>query len=77
MLVPKGLNSAQMVFGDAATDEAAVLGNRVFLPVADDDFIRLAELNFTDLKGPGLFGSKDALIEEWNRKLGRGAPAEF
>jgi WD40 repeat protein len=77
MLVPKGLNSAQMVFGDAATDEAAVLGNRVFLPVADDDFIRLAELNFTDLKGPGLFGSKDALIEEWNRKFGRGAPAEF
>ena len=40
-----------------------------FLPVAADGFPRLAELSFTSARGPGLFGNKDQLLDEWRRKL--------
>jgi WD40 repeat protein len=76
VLAPKTLNSAHMVFGDNAVGEAATLGNRVFLPVAGENFLQLVELNFAGLQGSGLFGNKDALIEEWSRKLGRTEPDE-
>jgi len=69
MLAPKPLSAARMVFGNPAADDAAALGNRVYLPVASDGFVRLAELNFSSAGGPGLFGNKDQLIEEWRRKL--------
>jgi WD40 repeat protein len=69
ILVPKALANARMVFGDPELDEAAALGNRFFLPVAADGYPRLAELSFALTDGPGLFGSKDSLLEEWQRKL--------
>ena len=69
MLAPKALDSARMVFGDPAIG-AAALGNRVYLPVAGDGFVHLAELNFGAVHGPGLFGNKDKLLEEWRRKIG-------
>ena len=69
ILIPKALSNKRMVFGDPELDEAAALGNRVFLPVAGDGFARLAELSFTASRGPGLFGNKDQLIDEWRRKL--------
>jgi len=74
MLAPKSLSAARMVFGDPDADDAATLGNRVYLPVAGDGFVRLAELNFTSTRGPGLFGNKDQLLEEWRRKLAIVAP---
>ncbi|MDH3612277.1 MAG: hypothetical protein OES10_03270 [Gammaproteobacteria bacterium] len=61
-----------MVFGDPATDNAAALGNHVFLPVAGDGFAQLEELGFAVVRGPGLFGNKDQLLEEWRRKLAVG-----
>ncbi|MCH8060368.1 MAG: AAA-like domain-containing protein [Proteobacteria bacterium] len=69
MLAPKALDGARMVFGDPAID-AAALGNRVYLPVAGDGFVHLAELKFGAVQGPGLFGNKDKLVEEWRRKFG-------
>jgi WD40 repeat protein len=69
ILAPKALTNARMVFGDPKQDEAAALGNRFFLPVAADGYPRLAELSFTATRGPGLFGNKDELLNEWRRKL--------
>ena len=69
-LAPQGLAGAGMVFG-AAGDGAAALANRVYLPVPGNGFIRLAEVGVGELSGPGLFGNKDALLDEWRRKFGR------
>ena len=69
MLAPKALNGSRMVLGDPNADNATALGNIVYLPVAGDGFVRLAELGFTPARGPGLFGNKDQLLEEWRRKL--------
>jgi len=69
ILAPKSLSGARIVFGDIASDSTAALGNRLYLPVAGDGFARLAELSFTALRGPGLFGNKDQLLQEWRRKL--------
>lgn len=74
MLAPKSLDHARMVFGDAATDNAATLGNRLFLPVAGDGVVQLADLRFTNPRGPGLFGNKDQLLAEWRSKLAVGDP---
>ena len=69
ILAPKALANARMVFGDPELDEAAALGNRFYLPVAADGYPRLAELSFALTEGPGLFGSRESLLEEWRRKL--------
>ena len=58
-----------MVFGDVFADDAATLGNRVYLPVAGDGFVNIAELDFVASRGPGLFGNKDELLDEWRGKL--------
>ena len=71
LLAPKALDHARMVFGDPAAENGAALGNRLYLPIAGDGFIQMAELTFTNSQGPSLFGKKDRLIEEWNRKLAR------
>ena len=69
ILGPKAVNGARMVFGPY-TNSAAATGSRLYLPVAGDAFVRLVELNYGGDKGPGLFGNKQQLLEEWNRRLG-------
>jgi WD40 repeat protein len=69
MLAPKALRDARMVFAHPAADNAAALGNSLYLPVAGDGYVRLAELSFTSTRGSGLFGNKDELLEEWRRRL--------
>ena len=69
VLVPKALANARMVFGDPQVDQAAALGNRFYLPVAADGYPRLAELNFSAAHAQGLFGNKDKLLDEWQRRL--------
>jgi hypothetical protein len=64
------IDGARMVFGAPAVDDAAALGSRIYLPVAGDQFVNLVEVNFAMLRGPGLFGNKGSLLEEWRRKLG-------
>ncbi len=69
ILVPKALASARMVFGDPRVDQSAALGNHFYLPVAADGYPRLAELNFSAAHAHGLFGNKEQLLEEWQRRL--------
>jgi len=69
ILGPKAVNGARMVFGPYS-NSAVATGSRLYLPVAGDTFVRLAELNFADDKGPKLFGNKQQLLEEWVRRLG-------
>ena len=69
MLAPRALKDARMVFGNPAVDSAAALGNKVYLPVAGDGNVRLAELSFTASHGTGLFGNKQQLLDEWRSKL--------
>jgi WD40 repeat protein len=69
MLAPKALQDTRMVFGNPAKDSAAAHGNRLYLPVAGDGYVRLAELSFTATHSTGLFGNKEQLLEEWRRKL--------
>ena len=59
-----------MVFGDVRDNTAAPLGSRVYLPVAGDGFVQLAELNFDARRGPGLFGKKSELLNEWRHRFG-------
>ena len=69
ILGPKAVNGGHMVFG-SDSNSAAATGIRLYLPVAGDAFVRLVQLNFADDQGPGLFGKKRKLLEEWNRRLG-------
>ena len=69
ILGPKAANGAGMVFGPYS-NAAAATGSRLYVPVAGDTFVRLAELNFDDDQGSGLFGNKQQLLEDWNRRLG-------
>ena len=59
-----------MVFGDVQDSTAVPLGGRVYLPVAGDGFVQLAELNFDARRGPGLFGNKSELLNEWRHRFG-------
>jgi WD40 repeat protein len=70
VLAPKALDGARIVFGDPARNRAVASGSRLYLPVAGDGFASLAELNFSLDRGPGLFGNKEQLLEEWRRRLG-------
>jgi WD40 repeat protein len=69
MIAPKAIPGSRIVFGNSAMNSRAALGSRLFLPVAGDGRVRLAELNFVATGAPGLFGNKDQLIAEWRSKL--------
>lgn len=71
VFAPKAINSARMVFGDASASASAALGQRVFLPVAGDGLVTLAELSFDVSRGPALFGNKEELLAEWRHRLGK------
>ncbi len=68
-MIPVALPSAQIVFGDATNNSASASGNRVFVATSGDGFMRLVEVRLGAGSGVGLFGNKDELIEEWQRKL--------
>jgi WD40 repeat protein len=68
---PPGLPGASLVFGDTKTDRAATLADRVYLPVAGDGIVRLESLDFVEIPGPGLFGTREELLAEWRNRLGR------
>jgi WD40 repeat protein len=69
ILGPRAANGARMVFGPYS-NAAAATGSRLYLPIAGDTFVSLAELNIGNDQGPGLFGNKQQLLAEWHRRLG-------
>ncbi len=68
VFVPKTFQGARIVSGSNAA------GNRMYLPAARNGFVELLELNFRGSAGPGLFGNRDELVEEWQSRL-RGSVA--
>ena len=66
--VAGSLPGARIVFG-TADDAASQSGKNFYLPVFRDDGAYLAEYQFSDASGPGLFGSKDELLDSWRRRL--------
>jgi WD40 repeat protein len=70
VFVPRSTSSARMVFGDISKNSMAATGTRVYLPIASDGFVELAELNFDHSRGPALFGNKEMLLAEWQHRFG-------
>ena len=70
------VHELQIIAATRGFDGAAALANRVYVPVPGAGFVRLAEISFGDLSGPGLFGNRDTLLDEWRRKLGREQDAD-
>ena len=70
VFAPRSIGAARMVFGDSGSNKSATMGTRVYLPVAGDGYVQLAELNFDASRGPALFGNKNDLLLEWRERFG-------
>jgi WD40 repeat protein len=70
MLAPHALEGTRIVFGKDRGNDVAAAGDRLYLPVAGDGFVGLAQVNFSATAGAGLFGNRQQLLAEWRRKLG-------
>ena len=70
ILAPHVPDRTRIVFGTTAVDRKASSRGRMYLPVIGNGFVHLTQLNFVGGKGPGLFGSKDQLLDEWRDRLG-------
>jgi WD40 repeat protein len=71
VFAPRSIGAARIVFGDTSSNTFAASGTRVFLPVAGEGYVQLAELSFDAGNGPALFGNNDELLMEWRRRLGQ------
>ena len=70
ILAPHVPDRTRIVFGATDRNRVEGLGNLLYLPVVGGGFVRLTQLSFAGAKGPGLFGNKDQLLEEWRDRLG-------
>ena len=73
MLVPRVLHGANIVNGNGTS----VSQNQSFLPILRNGFIELFELSFGDPTQPGLFGSRQELLDEWRPRVSANRRAEF
>ena len=64
---PKALRGARTVTGNP--DINAKVGGRLYVPAVRNGFVELVELGFRGSSRPGLFGSKDELLQEWLPRL--------
>ena len=60
---PKAIHGARVVSGSSD------LGYRTYVPAVRTGAVELVELGFPGSSGPGLFGGRDALLDEWEPKL--------
>jgi WD40 repeat protein len=75
-----GLIWLDAVFGPRAVQGAGIVvaagsGNDVHVPVAHAGSVMLRRMQFFASEGPGLFGNKDELLQDWRTRLGLAAPA--
>ena len=70
VFAPRVVAGSRMVFGDAASNIVAPLGNRMFVPVTADGHVKVVEIGFDGSPGAALFGNKDKLLNEWRNRLG-------
>ena len=68
VMVPGVLSGSGIVFGSPDSASSANAG-AFFLPVARDGSIELALVQFESAEGPGLFGNKESLLNEWRSRL--------
>jgi hypothetical protein len=74
----RGLVWQDSVFGPTAIHGARVVGDgqrgggRSYVPAVRNGFVELVELGFRGSSAPGLFGSREQLLDEWLPRL-RGA----
>ena len=69
VFAPKPLQGAGIVFGSGDARR------RVFVPAARNGFVEMVELPFAGAASPGLFGSREELLEDWRGRLGVEAAA--
>ncbi len=62
---PSVIHGARVVTGTAG----AAAGNRIYVPAVRNGFVELVELGFRSTQGPGLFGSREELLEKWQSRL--------
>ncbi|MGB5166711.1 MAG: AAA-like domain-containing protein [Woeseiaceae bacterium] len=62
---PDTLANSKIVFGA----EPDAFATRFYLPQAGAGFVQLAEVSFAIYGGTGLFGTREELLAEWQRKL--------
>jgi len=67
LFVPRALNGAGIVRGNGTAESRAA--NRMYLPVAKNGYIEIAELSFGRSSSTGLFGNKDELLKEWSDRI--------
>ena len=74
VMVPDALSGSRLVF--ASPDQSDSANADVFyLPVARDGGVDLASIRFEGNEGPGLFGNKESLLNEWRTRLAIGENA--
>lgn len=65
--VPQALNGAGLVHGNGS--DSSQTGYRVYLPVAMNGYLELAEVDFSQSSSPGLFGNRSELLQEWRARI--------
>lgn len=70
VFAPRSISTARMVFGAVGNDASAAIGSQVFLPVATDGYVQLAELSLDNSRGSALFGNRDELLADWQSRFG-------
>lgn len=76
MRVPKAASGSEMVF-DSTPTSASQAGDHVLLLTSDTGRAELAELQFSYVDGPALFGTRSGLLREWTQKLQGQAISDF
>ena len=66
VFAPPAAHGSRIVVADA---RAGAQANRIFQPAARKGFVELVELGFTGSSVPGLFGSRDELLDYWLLRL--------
>lgn len=70
LFVPRALRGAGIVYGNGSAQFNT--GHRIYLPVAGNAFVELAELNFAKSAASveiGLFGNRQELLQDWRSRL--------
>jgi WD40 repeat protein len=73
VLMPPPLKGAVLVHGNGT--DSTLSRQAVFLPVANNAYLQLREVEFRGSSGVSLFGSRNDLLQEWRARL-NAAPLE-
>lgn len=72
LFVPRPLRGAGIVHGNGIPGSAR--RGAVYLPIAQNGYIEIVELEFGGSSSAGLFGKRDERFQEWNNRINAGPP---